>query len=130
MSCDNEAANALKVKVGSTLEDELQLLQCVPDPNCPDDFPDVFIEEPIDITGWTIEVDIRTTDDDSQLLKEATIGDGLTIVDAVNGQALLEVDTSGWPATGAAYDVKWISTTGKKYYSETVYINLVAGITD
>jgi hypothetical protein len=79
---------------------------------------------PINISGWTIRSQIRTTTD--QLLVELSV----EMTDSVNGAYRLYYDgsTTAWPIGNANMDIEY-TENGKVKSTDTVVIKIVKDIT-
>lgn len=54
------------------------------------------IGTPVDITGSTIEIDFRYRCKTGKIVKETSIGSGITVIDAVNGRFDLDKFLLDW----------------------------------
>ena len=65
--------------------------------------PDTLVVTPRDITGYIFEAQFRWTDASGTLIKTLTIGDGISVTDAANGEFNLKtlVDSTLFSQIGA-----------------------------
>jgi len=66
-------------------------------------------EEPINLTGFSIQLEVRDKPGSKKLSASCTIGDGITVTSAVNGIMLIEISpakTRMFPYPRAAYQVQ------------------------
>lgn len=79
----------------------------------------------IDITGWTIQAQVRN--ESMTLIDEAVI----TVTDAAGGEYKLTIDdTTAWvPRETYAMDIQYIDSGGVKVSTETLYISVLQDVT-
>jgi len=74
------------------------------------------VPNPIDITTWIFRLQFRLKSKTGKIMKDVSVGTGLTITDGPNGVLRLDTFELDWPAATYYYDINANTGTKKKTY--------------